>query len=61
MNSHKCDICGLFLTADSQVCQECIDISKINNKVANRSQLGADYGRNEAECNYGGNEDFGEL
>lgn len=59
MNSHKCDMCGLYLVSDGEACQECVDKSKI--KVANRSQLGAEYGRNETECNYGGNEDISEL
>lgn len=61
MNSHKCDMCGLYLIPDGQACQECIDISKINYKVAAKSQIGADYGRNEAECNDRGYEDNGEL
>jgi hypothetical protein len=57
MNSHKCDMCGLYLVSDSEACQECVNKSKINNKVAARSQLGVEYGRDEIECNHGENGD----
>jgi hypothetical protein len=51
MNRHKCDMCGLYLIADGEACQECIDSLEIINKVATRSQTGAVYERNEIECN----------
>lgn len=61
MNLHKCDMCGLYLIADGEACQECINNSGIIKKVATKSQAGADYGRNETECNDRGYEDNSEL
>lgn len=61
MNSHKCDMCGLYLVSDGEACQECVNKSKINNKVAVRSQLGVEYGRTETECKYGEDGDYCEL
>lgn len=61
MNLHKCDMCGLYLIADGEACHECVNRSTIIRKVAAKSQTGAEYGRNETECNDRGYEDNGEL
>ncbi len=61
MNLHKCDMCGLYLATDKEECLECINQSNVNKKLASKSQIGADYGRDEIECNDRGYEDNGEL
>lgn len=31
MNSHKCDMCGLYLIADGEACHECVKPVKRSN------------------------------
>ena len=61
MNSHKCDLCGLYLSTDGTVCEECISNSKTVKMVAHRSQNGDIDGRYEADCESREIGDQGEL
>lgn len=61
MNSNKCDMCGLYLESDGAACEECTNKSRINMKVANRSQIGVDYEQYGTECNNGEYGDHSEF
>ncbi len=61
MDRHKCDMCGLYLYLDRAACEECINKSKVTKKVANRSQIGADYEQYGTEGNNGEYGDHSEL
>lgn len=60
MNSHKCDLCGLY-QSDGTVCEECISNSKIVKSVAHRSQNGDRNGRYETDCECGETGDQSEF
>lgn len=34
MNSHKCDLCGLYLTSGCTACEECIKATKKLHQIA---------------------------
>ncbi|WP_367567786.1 hypothetical protein [Lacrimispora sp.] len=61
MNLHKCDMCGLYLTDDGNVCQECDRNAETVKKVAEKGRIGVDYGTDGIESDNRGYEDMVEL
>lgn len=49
MNSHKCDMCGLYLIPDGQACQECVKPVK---KSSYLYQENEDLDKEEPEYEY---------